>query len=124
MIKSWHNYKLDINKQYQSDLPSNTLPDEAYTMRELYNKYAIGTIDTVFREGQFDDDDTPFDAPLTPDRLRLTDPAAIREQTNIIKSYVEQTLNDAKQKIDEYVAKQQATNIQSQVVSENQEISE
>lgn len=105
VLTQW-TYKADDYPGYSSDLPNMALPDESYTLRDLQNKYSTGTIQSVVLQGQYDDPDAPLDAPLTPDRLHLTDPVDVDRQKKVIDEYIQDTTEKVNKKLNDYKDKQ------------------
>lgn len=97
-VRSQWNYT-NNSPGWSTDLPSMCLPDESLTLRELANRYSRGTIGSVMLNGKYDDDEAPFDAPLTPDRLNLSDPVDMQEQMSTVNNYVENVLSEANTKL-------------------------
>lgn len=108
-------YNPNSVKGWNSDLPSLSIPEESYSLRDLFQKYAGGNsiISSQFREGNFDDEynsdnQLNLDAPLSPDRLMLTDPVDV--ETHIqehITPYVNKVKSDADDKVRSYIDNQQ-----------------
>lgn len=107
-VQTQWTYKFQPNKQYKSELPNMALPDESYSLRDLQEKYTRGTISNVVLDGKYDDDESPLDAPLTPDRLNLTDPVDVERQKQVIDGYIESVNQEVNEKLNKAKAKQEA----------------
>lgn len=107
VLTQW-TYKFQANKQYKSELPNMALPDESYSLRDLQEKYTRGTISNVVLDGKYDDDESPLEAPLTPDRLNLTDPVDVERQKQVIDGYIESVNHEVTEKLNKSKAKAEA----------------
>lgn len=107
-VQTQWTYKFQPNNQYKSELPNMALPDESYSLRDLQEKYTRGTISNVVLDGKYDDDESPLEAPLTPDRLNLTDPVDVERQKQVIDGYIESVNQEVSEKLKKAKAKQEA----------------
>lgn len=107
VLTQW-TYKFQPNQQYKSELPNMALPDESYSLRDLQEKYTRGTISNVVMDGKYDDDESPLEAPLTPDRLNLTDPVDVERQKQVIDGYIESVNQEVTEKLNKAAKKQEA----------------
>lgn len=107
-VQTQWTYKFQKNLQYKSELPNMALPDESYSLRDLQEKYTRGTISNVVLDGKYDDDESPLEAPLTPDRLNLTDPVDVERQKQVIDGYIESVNQEVTEKLNKAKAKAEA----------------
>lgn len=107
-VQTQWTYKFQPNNHYKSELPNMALPDESYSLRDLQEKYTRGTISNVVLDGKYDDDESPLEAPLTPDRLNLTDPVDVERQKQVIDGYIESVNQEVSEKLKKAKAKQEA----------------
>lgn len=105
-IISQFNYPKDLYKGQDNFIQNLCVPDNSKTLRELYAKYSIGSSDSSYREGFYDDDNAPFDAPLAPNRLGLTDPVDVQEHVeNVVKPYIDSVESRVNSKVEDYKRK-------------------
>lgn len=107
-VQTQWTYKFQPNNQYKSELPNMALPDESYSLRDLQEKYTRGTISNLVLDGKYDDDESPLEAPLTPDRLNLTDPVDVERQKQVIDGYIESVNQEVTEKLNKAKAKAEA----------------
>lgn len=105
-IISQFNYPKDLYKGQDNFIHNLCVPDNSKTLRELYAKYSIGNSDSSYREGFYDDENAPFDAPLAPNRLGLTDPVDVQEHVeNVVKPYIDSVESRVNTKVEDYKRK-------------------
>lgn len=105
-IISQFNYPKDLYKGQDNFSQNLCVPDNSKTLRELYAKYSIGSSDSSYREGYYDDDNAPFDAPLAPNRMGYTDPVDVQTHIDdVVKPYIDSVESVSKSKIEDYKTK-------------------
>lgn len=55
-IRSCYTYDPDEQQYEENTLPSETCPDQSFTVRELLARFTSGTMPPVSREGNYDED--------------------------------------------------------------------
>lgn len=102
-IISQFNYPKDLYKGQDNFSQNLCVPDNSKTLRELYAKYSIGSSDSSYREGYYDDDSAPFDAPLAPNRMGYTDPVDVQSHIdNVVKPYIDNVESEVNSKVSRY----------------------
>lgn len=102
-IISQFNYPKDLYKGQDNFTQNLCVPDNSKTLRELYSKYSIGSSDNSYREGYYDDDNAPFDAPLAPNRMGYTDPVDVQSHIdNVVKPYIDNVESEVNSKVSRY----------------------
>ena len=99
--KHTHNYKPTWKTQHEkNDSPSETIQDEAYTVKELYNKFVTNQkLPDIKMEGLYEDNPDLDNPPI--DKHPTYDPLEDRRQQN-------EFINKAKQKAKTLEEKQSA----------------
>jgi len=87
-----YNHKKDTKREKVKGV-SMTVKGESYTIAELMHRTANGLVDSVYKDGQYDED-VDFDS-VDMHKVHSLDPV---EQTEVLNTTLESEVNQAKQK--------------------------
>lgn len=121
-FRTHFNVVFDPSDGWTSSLPSETVPTEGKTLRELQDKYSrVGLSSQMsdYKTPLYDDPNAPFDAPLTPDRLNLSDPVDVDSALSDIDSYVSDVNEHATSLINASRNKSSVPNVSSKLPNDN-----